>query len=262
MTNSTSGTSNTNALVNCVSPSSNSVANSSRTSPIPISPKQINGPANLKCVPTIGGSNSASEAMSTLKTIAQEAINRASVDTNLLTSSGNAEATRQQQLQQQQSAVVAAAAQHFSSAVTDATSGNAATNGPTSVSGPVVQSAGSGGKAPTNEAHIPPLLGVAPLGPSPLHKEHQFQFQMMEAAYYHLPQPCDSEKLTTYLHRQPVQTPLHYPQVSDKFISLIFQCIQNAKIHSIISEEFLHPLHIYINFFFQFTDTTSAFRYR
>ncbi|XP_037910367.1 CCR4-NOT transcription complex subunit 3 isoform X2 [Hermetia illucens] len=212
VTNSTSGTSNTNALVNCVSPSSNSVANSSRTSPIPISPKQINGPANLKCVPTIGGSNSASEAMSTLKTIAQEAINRASVDTNLLTSSGNAEATRQQQLQQQQSAVVAAAAQHFSSAVTDATSGNAATNGPTSVSGPVVQSAGSGGKAPTNEAHIPPLLGVAPLGPSPLHKEHQFQFQMMEAAYYHLPQPCDSEKLTTYLHRQPVQTPLHYPQ--------------------------------------------------
>ena len=27
----------------------------------------------------------------------------------------------------------------------------------------------------TNEAHIPPLLGVAPLGPSPLQKEHQIQ---------------------------------------------------------------------------------------
>ena len=27
----------------------------------------------------------------------------------------------------------------------------------------------------TNVAHIPPLLGVAPLGPSPLQKEHQFQ---------------------------------------------------------------------------------------
>lgn len=66
---------------------------------------------------------------------------------------------------------------------------------------------------PTNEAHIPPLLGVAPLGPSPLHKDHQLQFQMMEAAYYHLPTPSDSEKLTTYFHRTPVQTPPHYPQV-------------------------------------------------
>lgn len=65
----------------------------------------------------------------------------------------------------------------------------------------------------TNEAHIPPLLGVAPLGPSPLHKDHQLQFQMMEAAYYHLPTPSDSEKLTTYFHRTPVQTPPHYPQV-------------------------------------------------
>lgn len=64
----------------------------------------------------------------------------------------------------------------------------------------------------TNEAHIPPLLGVAPLGPSPLQKEHQIQFQMMEAAYYHLPTPSDSERLRTYLQRQPVQTPPHYPQ--------------------------------------------------
>ncbi|XP_062547791.1 CCR4-NOT transcription complex subunit 3 isoform X3 [Armigeres subalbatus] len=64
----------------------------------------------------------------------------------------------------------------------------------------------------TNEAHIPPLLGVAPLGPSPLQKEHQIQFQMMEAAYYHLPTPSDSERLKTYLQRQPVQTPPHYPQ--------------------------------------------------
>ncbi|XP_021702631.1 CCR4-NOT transcription complex subunit 3 isoform X4 [Aedes aegypti] len=64
----------------------------------------------------------------------------------------------------------------------------------------------------TNEAHIPPLLGVAPLGPSPLQKEHQIQFQMMEAAYYHLPTPSDSERLKSYLQRQPVQTPPHYPQ--------------------------------------------------
>lgn len=87
----------------------------------------------------------------------------------------------------------------------------------------VVQSGGGGGggvvpgsggmkTAGTNEAHIPPLLGVAPLGPSPLQKEHQIQFQMMEAAYYHLPTPSDSERLRTYLQRQPVPTPQHYPQ--------------------------------------------------
>lgn len=35
----------------------------------------------------------------------------------------------------------------------------------------------------------------------------------MEAAYYHMPQPSDSERLRNYLHRQPVQTPPHYPQV-------------------------------------------------
>jgi CCR4-NOT transcription complex subunit 3 len=72
--------------------------------------------------------------------------------------------------------------------------------------GPVVKASG------TNEAIIPPLLGVAPLGPSPLQKEHQVQFQMMESAYYHLPAPSDSEKIKGYLHRQPILTPLHYPQ--------------------------------------------------
>lgn len=35
----------------------------------------------------------------------------------------------------------------------------------------------------------------------------------MEAAYYHMPQPSDSERLRVYLTRQPVQTPPHYPQV-------------------------------------------------
>ena len=29
------------------------------------------------------------------------------------------------------------------------------------------------------EAHIPPLLGVAPLGPVPLNKDHQFQYRYM-----------------------------------------------------------------------------------
>ncbi|XP_033229721.1 CCR4-NOT transcription complex subunit 3 [Belonocnema kinseyi] len=65
----------------------------------------------------------------------------------------------------------------------------------------------------TSEAHIPPLLGVAPLGPVPLQKEHQHQFQMMEAAYYHMPHPSDSERLRAYLPRNLCQTPPYYQQV-------------------------------------------------
>lgn len=65
----------------------------------------------------------------------------------------------------------------------------------------------------TSEAHIPPLLGVAPLGPVPLQKEHQCQFQMMEAAYYHMPHPADSERIRQYLPRNPCPTPPYYHQV-------------------------------------------------
>jgi len=63
------------------------------------------------------------------------------------------------------------------------------------------------------EAHIPPLLGVAPLGPVPLSKHHQFQYSMLEAACQHLPHPSDSERLRPYLPRNPCNTPPHYPQV-------------------------------------------------
>uniref|UniRef100_T1HIJ7 CCR4-NOT transcription complex subunit 3 n=3 Tax=Rhodnius TaxID=13248 RepID=T1HIJ7_RHOPR len=65
----------------------------------------------------------------------------------------------------------------------------------------------------TGEAQIPPLLGVAPLGPVPLQKEHQCQFQMMEAAYYHMPHPADSERVRQYLPRTPCHTPVYYHQV-------------------------------------------------
>jgi len=61
-------------------------------------------------------------------------------------------------------------------------------------------------------AHIPPLLGVAPLGPAALQREHQFQLQMLEAAYFHLPHPSDSEKLRAYLPRNPCPLPPYYPQ--------------------------------------------------
>ncbi|KAM3957120.1 LOW QUALITY PROTEIN: CCR4-associated factor Not3 [Aphomia sociella] len=62
-------------------------------------------------------------------------------------------------------------------------------------------------------ANIPPLLGVAPLGPLPLNSEHQMQFQMMEASFYHMPHPSDSERTRVYLPRNICQTPIYYNQV-------------------------------------------------
>lgn len=99
---------------------------------------------------------------------------------------------------------------------------------------------------PTNEAHIPPLLGVAPLGPSPLHKDHQLQFQMMEAAYYHLPTPSDSEKLTTYFHRTPVQTPPHYPQVRREMENFAYLFSKYSYIQIYLSKYV--PLHLVFTF--------------
>ncbi|XP_028159830.1 CCR4-NOT transcription complex subunit 3 isoform X2 [Ostrinia furnacalis] len=63
------------------------------------------------------------------------------------------------------------------------------------------------------QAHIPPLLGVAPLGPLPLTSEHQLQFQMMESSFYHMPHPSDSERARAYLPRNICQTPIYYNQV-------------------------------------------------
>ena len=63
------------------------------------------------------------------------------------------------------------------------------------------------------EAHIPPLLGVAPLGPVALNKETRFQYQMLEAAFQHMPHPSDSERLRPYLPRNPCPTPVYYPQL-------------------------------------------------
>lgn len=152
-----------------------------------------------------------SDAMSTLKTMAQEAINRAGgVDNNSLLTTVNLQASNVSLA----STLSDKRIQLFSNDT------NMQTNGPHNTSNhtgnsinansllkPVMMQTGM------NEAHIPPLLGVAPLGPSPLKKEHQLQFQMMEAAEYHLPHPIDSERVRSFMHRQPVQTPASYPQV-------------------------------------------------
>eukprot|EP00918_Siedleckia_nematoides_P005024 GHVU01011124.1.p1 GENE.GHVU01011124.1~~GHVU01011124.1.p1 ORF type:complete len:790 (+),score=114.32 GHVU01011124.1:136-2505(+) len=65
----------------------------------------------------------------------------------------------------------------------------------------------------TTTIHLVPLLGVAPLGPQALSKEHCFQLAMLESAYQHLPHPSDSERLRYYMPRNPCPTPQYYPQL-------------------------------------------------
>ncbi|KPU75592.1 uncharacterized protein Dana_GF22756, isoform C [Drosophila ananassae] len=194
--------------------------------------------------------NSIIDAIS-LKSMAQEAINRSAIDTTtLIQQQPNNMDTRQSQ-SQQPSSQQSLMQQHFNtentanqlqqhqvppqlqnvgasgtliSSVVAVTHGATASNGPTAGLINVTNAAGqptSSNTKPhshqqqlaTTEAHIPTLLGVTPLGPTPLQKEHQVQFQMMEAAYFHLPHPMDTEKLQTYFHRAPVPTPAHYPQL-------------------------------------------------
>ena len=47
----------------------------------------------------------------------------------------------------------------------------------------------------TRTIHLNPLLGVAPLGPQPLSKDHSRQLIMLDAAHQHLPHASDSERL-------------------------------------------------------------------
>lgn len=206
-----------NSVINSVSPV-NSVV-SSRASPSIISPKAqqsfINGSA-LSNQQFVMNSFTNTDSMSTLKTIAQEAINRAaglenSISTSSTLPQGTLSDTRQSSLFLTNDTNLHLNGKHNSCINNSVTSNNF-------INQNIMESG-------TNEAHIPPLLGVAPLGPCPLKKEHQLQFQMMEAADYHLPTPSDSERLKTYLHRQPVPTPAHYPQVRHSitiFCSTIF----------------------------------------
>lgn len=72
---------------------------------------------------------------------------------------------------------------------------------------------GVNNEATTASAHIPPLLGVAPLGPVQLNQKHEYQLAMLESVHYHLPCPADSEPMRQYLPRNPMVTPSYYPQV-------------------------------------------------
>ena len=64
----------------------------------------------------------------------------------------------------------------------------------TSMTRSVVSPANSSGMHPT-EAHIPPSLGVAPLGPVQLPKQCIYQLHMLEAACQHAIHPIDSQRI-------------------------------------------------------------------
>jgi CCR4-NOT transcription complex subunit 3 len=66
--------------------------------------------------------------------------------------------------------------------------------------------------APNQETFIQPILGVAPLGKTPLTKEQSQQLAMLDCAFKKLPQPSDTERIRNYLSRISVNTPPYYPQ--------------------------------------------------
>lgn len=81
-----------------------------------------------------------------------------------------------------------------------------------SLQGKVVQPPSVTPTTLTTEAHIPPLLGVAPLGPVPLTKECLYQLRMVESSARHMPHPSDSERFRPYLPRNLCPVPPYYPQ--------------------------------------------------
>lgn len=94
-----------------------------------------------------------------------------------------------------------------------------------------------------SEVNIPPSLGVGPLGPVPLAKDHVYQQAMEEAAWTHMPHPSDSERIRQYLMRNPCPTlPFHhqmppphsdtvefYQRLSTETLFFIFYYLEGTK---------------------------------
>uniref|UniRef100_A0A2S2QW76 CCR4-NOT transcription complex subunit 3 n=1 Tax=Sipha flava TaxID=143950 RepID=A0A2S2QW76_9HEMI len=148
---------NSDSVVNCVSTTPSSI--SSTTSPVLVD---------------------SHTALSSLKTMAQKAIDQAGIDIS----------QQSTETKSMNSSVIQNSSNHLS-----------------------MQQQQQPQQPPVSfEANISPLLGVAPLGPVPLSKDHQFQFTMLESAFLHLPHPSDSERIKLYLPRNPCSTPHYYNQ--------------------------------------------------
>ncbi|CAC5378682.1 CNOT3 [Mytilus coruscus] len=137
-------------------------------------------------------SESNSESMSSLKSIAQQAVVNAGLENQIPPSSTRFGIYKQNELMLFNKSVITSIAPQVPP--------------PTSPS-PTDQ------PTQTTTIRLNPLLGVAPLGPVPLSREHFYQLTMLEAAYHHLPHPSDSERIRHYLPRHPFPTPTYYPQL-------------------------------------------------
>eukprot|EP00058_Branchiostoma_floridae_P013679 XP_002599167.1 hypothetical protein BRAFLDRAFT_68754 [Branchiostoma floridae] len=161
----------------------------------------MNGPSSLNAAEY--KDQQSSESMTSLKSMAEKAVVNAGLEEHLQTqqfstedsgafSSGSAVPTTPTL---SDSGRLAKISSLFSSTTTTTTDSQAPVQPP-----------------PTTEAHLQPILGVAPLGPVPLSKDNVYGLGMLEASYHHMPHPSDSEKLRQYLPRNPCPTPPYYPQ--------------------------------------------------
>lgn len=142
------------------------------------------------------GGDEMSEPMSSLKSIAQQAVLNAGLESHLRPSPPQTHAPCDRGL-------------------FDGLSSHGMSKAPGAPAGMMVSgSGGAGAPTPpaTAEAHIPPLLGVAPLGSAPLSKECYYHLHMLEAASMHMAHPSDSERLRPYTPRNPCHVPSFYPQ--------------------------------------------------
>ncbi|CAH1273748.1 CNOT3 [Branchiostoma lanceolatum] len=199
-------------LVNMSSASTTSSTMSAPSTPGKSEPL-MNGPSSLNAAEY--KDQQSSESMTSLKSMAEKAVVNAGLEEHLQTqqfsteesgafSSGSAVPTTPTL---SDSGRLAKISSLFSSTTTTTTDSQATVQPP-----------------PTTEAHLQPILGVAPLGPVPLSKDNVYGLGMLEASYHHMPHPSDSEKLRKsrgllvsvvsrqYLPRNPCPTPPYYPQ--------------------------------------------------
>ncbi|KAK7506379.1 hypothetical protein BaRGS_00002491 [Batillaria attramentaria] len=114
----------------------------------------------------------------------------------------------------------------------------------------------------TTSIQLNPLLGVAPLGPVPFTKENIYQLTMIDAAFHHLPHPSDSERLRHYLPRNPCPTPSFYQQVppphadsldffsrlSTETLFFIFYYMERHEEPKSITEDYEQGTYIYFDY--------------
>ncbi|XP_048762642.1 CCR4-NOT transcription complex subunit 3-like isoform X2 [Ostrea edulis] len=183
-------------------PTSNSYTSQTTNGPNSHPPSKevvMNGPVSagasgLKGISCID--DSISDSMSSLKSIAQQAVVNAGLENQIPTPPPLSSESR---LQFNSSTSLTTSLPTSSQVVSQSTS--------------LSPSDQTSQQSQTTTIHLNPLLGVAPLGPVPLSRENFYQLQMLEAAYHHLPHPSDSERQRSFLPRNPCPSPSFYPQL-------------------------------------------------